>query len=222
MCKDIREDLLKENIDYTYLSLISSKTNIGVIGGGKVGYIKSKNFLAKKCNVEVLALEFIREFENLDNIKLIKNSYYKDFIKDKHIIVIATNDRSVNQKIKKDCEESYKIYIYAEDYTESMAIAPVQRNLNNISFAVNTNYGNPKGSLIISEKVLETLREYDEFIGYSSLIRKSAKNIEDNKNDIINFVCSEDFKYICEKKKDRVVLEMFFGREMLNKIYKNL
>ncbi len=222
MFKDIRENILKENIDYTYLSLISKKTNVGVIGGGKVGYIKAKNFLSKNCNVEVLSLDFTKDFEELKNIKLIKNSYYKDFIKNKHIIVIATNNSILNQEIKKDCEEAYKIYIYVEDYIESMAIAPVQRNLNNISFAVNTNYGNPKGALMIAKRVEEILQEYNDFIGYSSLIRNSAKKINESKNDIINFVCSEDFKYIYEKKKDKIVLEMFFGKEVLNKIYKDL
>ena len=222
MFKDIRENILKENIDYTYLSLISKKTNVGVIGGGKVGYIKAKNFLSKNCNVEVLSLDFIKDFTELNNIKLIKNSYYKDFIKNKHIIVIATNNSILNQEIKKDCEEAYKIYIYVEDYIESMAIAPVQRNLNNISFAINTNGGNPRGALMIAKKVEEVLQEYDDFIRYSSLIRKSAKKINESKNDIINFVCSEDFKYIYEKNKDKIVLEMFFGKEVLNKIYKDL
>ena len=222
MFKDIRENILKENIDYTYLSLISKKTNVGVIGGGKVGYIKAKNFLSKNCNVEVLSLDFIKDFTELNNIKLIKNSYYKDFIKNKHIIVIATNDSILNQEIKKDCEEAYKIYIYVQDYMESMAIVPVQKNLNNISFAVNTNRGNPKGSLMIAKKVEEVLQEYDDFIGHSSLIRKSAKTINESKNDIINFVCSEDFKYMYEKKKDKIVLEMFFGKGVINKIYKDL
>lgn len=222
MCKDIREDIFKESINYAYLSLISTKINVGVIGGGKVGYIKAKNFLAKNCNVEVLSLDFINNFENLENVNLIKNSYYEDFINNKHIVIIATNDKDLNERIKKDCDKAYKIYIYAEDYLEGIAIAPVQRSLNNISFAINTNYGNPRGSLILAEKIMEVLKEYDEFIGVSSLIRKSAKEISGKKSDIINFVCSEDFKYIYEKKKDKLVLEMFFGKEIINKIYSNL
>lgn len=222
MCKDIREDIFKESINYAYLSLISTKINVGVIGGGKVGYSKAKNFLAKNCNVEVLSLDFINNFGNLENVNLIKNSYYKDFINNKHIVIIATNDKDLNERIKKDCDKAYKIYIYAEDYLEGIAIAPVQRSLNNISFAINTNYGNPRGSLILAEKVMEVLNEYDEFIGVSSSIRKSAKEISENKSDIINFVCSEDFKYIYEKKKDKLVLEMFFGKEIINKIYSNL
>ena len=222
MFKNTGEDISKGDIDYTYLSLISNKINIGIIGGGKVGYIKSKNFIAKRCNVEVLSLDFIEDFSNLENVKLIKGNYYKDFINDKHIIIIATNDSLLNQKIKKDCEEAYKIFIFVDNALESLAIAPVQRSLNNISFAVNTNYGNPKGSLMISEKVNEVLKEYDEFIGFSSSIRNSAKTINDKKKDIINFVCSEDFKYIYEKKKDKIVLEMFFGKEVLSEIYKDL
>jgi len=222
MHEDIRKDISKGSIEYTYLSIMSNKFNVGVIGGGKVGYIKSKNFLLKKCNVEVLSLNFIDDFKHIKNIKLIKKGYYKEFIKDKHLVIIATDNKDLNLRIKKDCEEAYKIYIFAEDYLNSMAISPVQRNLNNISFAVNTNYGNPKGSLMVAEKTIETLKKYDDFIGYSSLIRKSAKNIEEHKKQIIDFVCSEDFKYIYEKKKDKIVIEMFFGEEVLNKIYKNL
>lgn len=222
MCKNTRKDISKEDIDYTYLSLISKKLNVGIIGGGKVGYIKCKNFLSKKCNVEVLSLNFIDEFKSLSNVKLIHNSYYKEFIMNKHLIVIATNDKSINNIIKNDCEEFYKIYIFAEDYLESMAIAPVQRNLKNISFAVNTNHGNPKGSLLLSEKIIDTLKDYDEFVGYSSTIRSEAKIIKEHKKDIINFVCSEDFKYFYDKKKDEIIIEMFFGKEILNKLYKKL
>ncbi len=222
MYKNIRKDISKEEIEYTYLSLISNKLNVGIIGGGKASYIKCKNFLSKKCNVEVLALDFIDEFNNLMDVKLIHNSYYKEFIRDKHLIVIATNDKNINNEIKKDCEESYKIYIFAENYLESMAIAPVQRSLKNISFAINTNHGNPNGSLLLAQKIIETLSEYDDFIGYSSLIRGKAKILKEYKKDIIKFVCSEDFKYIYDKKKDKLVIEMFFGKKILNKLYKNL
>ena len=71
-------------------------------------------------------------------------------------------------------------------------------------------------------KIIDKLKEYDDFIGYSSLIRSKAKTIIEYKKDIIDFVCSEDFKYIYDKKKDKVVIEMFFGKEILNKLYKNL
>lgn len=222
MYGDLTKDISKEELSYTYLSIISNKLKIGIIGGGKAAYIKVKNFLSKGCLVEVLALDFIDEFFKLENLKIIKSSYNRDFIKDKHIIIIATNDNEINLEIKKHCEEEYKIYIYAEDYIKGMAIAPVQRESENISFAVSTKLGNPKGSLMVAEKIKSIINEYDDFIKFSSKIRKNAKDIIEFKDNIINFACSEDFKYIYEKKKDKLVLEMFFKEEIINKIYNNL
>lgn len=219
MYKDIRKDILQEGLEYTFLSVMSQKLRVGIIGGGKVGYIKGKNFALKGCIVEVLSLDFIEEFYRLKNINLIKGSYNKDFLRDKHLIIIATDDYNKNLEIKKDCDEEFKIYIFAADYLSGMAVAPVQRELDNISFAVNTKHGNPKGSIMIANKVFDVLKEYDNFIGYSTTIREKAKFVLENKNKIIEFVCSEDFKYIYEKGKDKLVIELFFGKEIVSKIY---
>ena len=77
MYKDIRKDILEEGLEYTFLSVMSQKLRVGIIGGGKVGYIKGKNFALKGCIVEVLSLDFIEEFYRLKNINLIKGSYNK-------------------------------------------------------------------------------------------------------------------------------------------------
>ena len=75
MYKDIREDIYKEKLVYTYLSFISQKLRVGIIGGGKAGYLKSKSFLSRGCRVEVLSINFIDEFYSLKDIKLIKGEY---------------------------------------------------------------------------------------------------------------------------------------------------
>lgn len=216
------KNISKEELSYTYLSIISNKLRIGVIGGGKAAYIKVKNFLSKGCLVEVLSLEFIDDFSKLKNVKIIKGSYNRNFIKDKHLIIIATSNNEINLEIKKHCEEDFKIFIYAEDYLKGMAIAPVQRESENISFAVSTKLGNPKGSLILAKRIKDVINEYDDFIKFSASLRKNAKDIKEVKEAIISFVCSEDFKYIYEKKKDKLVLEIFFDKDVIDKIYNNL
>lgn len=222
MCKDIREDISREDINYTYLAIKSKKLRVGIVGGGRAGFIKTKSFLSKGCYVEVLALDFIKEFASLENVALIKGEYKSNFIKDKHLIIIATSDKDLNIKIKEECEEEFKLYIFAEDYRKSMVITPIQRNLNNITFALNTKSGNPKGALMLCDKILNVAKGYDKFILYSSLIRRNAKDLEEIKNELINFVCNEDFKFIYEKEKDKLVLEMFYGKEVLKKIFKDL
>lgn len=221
MHKDIERNIPKENIEYTYLSIISKKLNVGIVGGGKASYIKAKSFLNKGCTVEVLSLDFIEEFYDLNNVTLINESYNKRFIKNKHLVIIATNNNEKNLEIKKDCDDEFKLYIFASDFSEGTAITPVQKELENISFAINTKNGNPKGSLMIANKVMNLLEGYDDFIGYSSYVREQAKSLKENKKEIIDFVCSEDFYYIYTKGKEKIVLEMFFGIKLINEIYKN-
>ena len=48
MHKDIREDIHRENLEYTMISLFSSKINVLVIGAGKAALIKTKAFLSYK------------------------------------------------------------------------------------------------------------------------------------------------------------------------------
>lgn len=219
MYEYIGENILEKTLEYTYISIMSSKLRVGIIGGGKVGYLKGKNFSEKGCIIEVLSLSFVEEFYNLKNTKLIKGDYNKKFLDDKHLIIIATDNENKNLEIKRDCEEKFKIYIFTPNYLKGIAVSPVQRELDNISFAVNTKRGNPKGALMLSNKIFELLNNYDAFIGYSSILREKAKLIEDSKKKIIEFICSEDFKFIYEKGKDKVVMELFFGREIINKIY---
>lgn len=219
MYEDIGENIQGETLEYTYISMMSSKLRVGIIGGGKVGYLKCKNFYKKGCKVEVLSLSFIDEFYSLENIKLINGSYNKEFLDDKHIIVIATDNHKKNLEIKRDCENKSKIYIFAPNYLKGIAVSPMQGDLNNISFAINTKSGNPKGAIMLSNKISDLLNNYDDFIGYSSILREKAKLIENNKKQIIDFICSENFKFIYEKGKDKLVMELFFGEEIVSKIY---
>ena len=61
MYEDNRKDIYDEGIDYSYISLISSKLRVGIIGGGKAGAIKTKHFVNNKCYVEVLSHTFSEE-----------------------------------------------------------------------------------------------------------------------------------------------------------------
>ena len=64
MQKDNREDILSE-INYTSISLISSKISVGIVGGGKAGFIKAKSFCEKGCSVTVISEAFIQEFNDI-------------------------------------------------------------------------------------------------------------------------------------------------------------
>lgn len=220
MSKDIRENIQTREIEYTYLALMPKKLRVGIIGGGKAGLIKAKNFIKKGCYVEILSKTFLEELINIENNNIVLNrkAYNKDFIKDKHIIILALNDEKIRKEIIRHCEEEFKIFIDCSNFKDGMAVVPVQRETSNISFALNTKIGNPKGAVIVAEAAIKTLKEYNSFIEYSGLIRNKVKKLEQYKKEIIDFISTEDFKFIWEKDKGKLVLRMFFEQDIINQL----
>lgn len=55
MDRNNRENIYDEGIEYSYISLISKKLRVGIVGGGKAGTIKARHFVRNKCCVEVIS-----------------------------------------------------------------------------------------------------------------------------------------------------------------------
>lgn len=196
--KDIQTEALEE-IDYTYISLMSQKIRIGVIGGGKGGQIKTHHFVNNKCRVDVLAKKFSDELielskENSEYLTLIDEEFNIEFLKDKHIVVIASSDEELNNLIRKYCEENYKIYIDATDFIKGMGVIPAERSSRTMNFALNTKKGNPKGAVLMCNKIKNYISAYDDFIELTGRIRNNAKEFEEYKKDILSYIYSSEFE----------------------------
>lgn len=221
MDEDNRKDICDEGIDYSYISLISKKLRVGIIGGGKAGAIKTKHFVNNKCYVEVLSNAFEEEIIELSNtfkdrLRLKNEELSFQFLRDKHIIIIALEDETIKGKVKLYCEENYKIYIDSSNFTDGMGVVPVQRSTENITFALNTKYGNPKGAVLVSNKVKNLLEEYDEFMKYVGIIRNRAKTLPKYKKKIISFVNNEEFKKYFDEGKSESLLKDNFPKEIVD------
>ncbi|SFC76477.1 NAD(P)-dependent oxidoreductase [Clostridium uliginosum] len=226
MSEDNREDFHDEEVEYSFISLLSSKIKVGVIGGGRAGLLKIRHFIKTGCCVEVLSKEFNQDVIDLsknsnDKLKLVKKNFSYDFLKDKHIVLITIDDKSIIDKITNYCEENCKIYIDSSHFINGMGVVPIQRSLKNITFALNTKGGNPKGAVLLSNKVSELLMEYDDFIGFTTRLRNRAKLLLNDKKDIINFIGTEDFKYFYDKGKSDLVLRMYFLQETVEYLIKS-
>lgn len=204
-----------KDIKYSALTLLSSKINVGIIGAGRAGIIKAKHFINKGVHVHILAKEKREEITELiknSYVKLEINKYYKDFILDKHIIIIAVDDEKVAQEIRNDCNELYKIFIDSTNFKEGSAIVPVQRETNNLVIAVNSKGGNPKGSILVANKIKDKVIELDSFIEFTTKIRNEVKNRKDIKKDVLNFIYDDDFIFFFNKNKAEDVLRLFYGK----------
>lgn len=220
MSRDNTEDL-QDELEFIFLSLLSKKLNVGIIGGGKGGLIKARTFLNSGANLWVLSRDFIEEFKELQlqGDRLIKGEYYTDFIKDKHIVLVAVEDLELKKRIKDDCEKTYKIFIDSTSFINGMGLVPAQKQTKNISFSVHTKGGNPKAAMLLLNKSEEEFLKYDEFIGMLNPIRNKAKKLK-RKTEIINFINTEDFKFFYERGYIKEILMLFFDEDDVNYLLK--
>ncbi|MBK5242315.1 NAD(P)-dependent oxidoreductase [Clostridium sp.] len=215
MSKNSRKDILSERIDYTFISLLSNKISVVIIGGGRAGFIKCKSFAEKGCSVTVVSKEFNPSFNDLRNaynVELIKDFYKKSYIEHMHLVVIAVDDKVDNVKIKEDCEKSCKLYLDCSNFKDGLFITPVQRQNKNLSFSIHTKEGNPKASILLADCIYNKLNDYTEFTEYIGGLREKVKKL-DHKNEFMEFVSTEDFMFFYSKGVHESVLNMFYGGE---------
>lgn len=217
MFKNSEEDILNRGVNFSLISVFSKKLRVGIIGAGRGGFIKAKHFFNEGCSVDVLAKEIGEEFKELkgENIKIYIKEYDKSFIKNKHLVIIAIDDKNKKEQIKKDCQEESKIYIDSTEFMEGMGSIPMQKDLKNIVVGINTRGGNPKGSRFIAQKVEEELLKYDDFIGYTTILRNKCKD-SGIKKVLTDFISTEDFFFFYKIKKSNIILKMFFKEKDFN------
>lgn len=211
---------LHGELSYAPITLFGEKLKIGVIGAGRGALIKVRNFYNKGSKIEVLALDFLEDFYkfNGDKVKLIKGNYNKDFILDKHLIIIAIDNDSVINEIKDDCEKLCKIYINSSKFKDGMGVIPVTRESKFITVAVNTKVGNPRGSVMVAESITESLEEFDEYIRLTGEIRNSLFLDKEIKDDLLKFINSSDCKFFYNKNKIFEVFKLFYDEDIVSKI----
>lgn len=220
MPKDNRENIL---LDYAFISMISPKIRVIIIGGGKAGYIKAKSFLKRGYIVSVVSGEFdqrILELMDNDNkngrLNLIRDCYDEKYIKKMHLVIIATDDKNLNQKIKEDCEKYVKIYLYAESFREGQFVTPIELETDNIKVGIHTTVGSPKTSLFLKEKIYDCISEYDDFVNYIGQLRVHIIEKTCNRKlnlEVMNFVNTDDFYFFYRNNKHELILKLFWRDE---------
>lgn len=211
---------LHGELSYAPITLFGEKLKIGVIGAGRGALIKVINFYNKGSNIEVLALDFLEDFYKFDKdkVKLIKGKYNREFLLDKHLIIIAIDDSIVVNNIKKDCEKLHKIYINSSKFKEGMGVVPVTRESKFITVAINTKVGNPRGSVMVAESITKSLQEFDEYIRLTGKIRNSLILDKEIKDDLLKFINSSDCKFFYDKGKIFEVFKLFYDEDIVIKI----
>lgn len=199
-------------IEKQFVTLLSAKINVLIVGGGRAAGIKLNTFANRKCMVWIVSSSFsdyFKRFRNNSRVHMICGEYDKKYIHDKHIVVIATDDIRLNSTIRDDCERSFKVYIDASNPQGGNCILPCQRSTGNIYFGVNTSGVSPRTSIFIADSIKKYISEYDDFVDFTLNIRNNLPFGVERKK-IMEFICSEDFYFFYRKKKADIVIDMFY------------
>ncbi len=221
MHEDFRENIHRGSLNRLMISLLPESLNVLVIGAGRAAFIKANTFLKSGSKVVVVGKDISEDFYKVkdENLKIIKDEYNKTYLKGKHIIIIAIDNEYVMYNIIEDCKSEDKIYINCNDTTKSMGMIPMNISSNEIIIGINTLRGNPKGARFVSNKILNEAKNLDEFIKVTSIIRNNLKNIDCNKNEILDFIISDDFKLAVDKGKEKILLNLFYDNDLVDKLF---
>jgi len=122
--------------------------NILIIGGGNVG-LEKLHFLLKSspnANVEVLAKSFLPEMVELakkHGVHLIQKRFKRKYLKKRHLVIAATNDRELNKKIYTNAKKRYLLANIADspEYCDFYMGGIV--NKGHVKIAISTNGKSP-------------------------------------------------------------------------------
>lgn len=205
----------KENL--AFLSLKTSNLKVLVIGGGKAGYIKVKSFLQKGCTVTLITKDISKEIsqiETYDKLTIINEDFncenHYDLIKKCHLVIIATNNKELNCKIRKLCDDIFRLYIDCTEVEKSLCITPTMGQSEEIIFALHTKDKSPKTSVFLRNILEKEFEKYDDYVKFSVNIRNSLNNLKDKK-EIMDFISSYDFLYMFNKGYGEKILNLFYG-----------
>ncbi len=136
---------------------------ITIIGGGRVAYRKTLNFLAFEGEVTVVSPSFAADFDAVKaRIKMTYEAYEERHIKESFLVVAATDNKSLNTEIGACCKAHGILCNVTSNPALSTFIVPSFIKRGELVISVSTG-GNSPG---LAKKIKKKLEgQYDESYG---------------------------------------------------------
>lgn len=134
------------------------KQPVTIFGGGVVALRKTKKILDYGGSVHCISPEFIEGFEKLACVRCEKAVYEKALLPKKGLVIAATNDSRINQRILLDCESMGILCARVDCGEESDFIFSADRQTKDLIVSVSTKGESPARAKRILN---EMLQQYD-------------------------------------------------------------
>lgn len=157
--------------------------NIYVIGGGKVAYRKVKKLMQCGGKIHIISKTLDPMFDEvMKEIDYIKGAYDDDVIEKATLVIAATNDKKLNERIGIKCKELGILCNVVSDPQLSSYIAPASMRRGSLVISVSTEGKAP----VVAKEICMTLEtQYnDKYADYIEYLCKNRKQcVEKKKNN---------------------------------------
>ncbi len=185
-----------------------------VIGGGGVGTRRAIKFLLAGANVRVLSLDFSNElirYAEQGRVELIRGDAHNEELLRRNIewadlVVIATNDPSINAKVRELARELRRFFNDATNAEETEVVVPFEGEINGIRIAVTTEGLSGIIARRTLNKVMNMLREDGELMNMArvwyavkSKIKEVVGDVRDRLSLYMELDSDEKFNELARK-----------------------
>jgi precorrin-2 dehydrogenase / sirohydrochlorin ferrochelatase len=195
------------NANYPIMLRLDGK-KVVIVGGGKVAVRKVNGLLESGARIVVISPEGMDELNQLaaaGEIDWQRKSFSEEDIHDAFLIFAATNDKKINQLVKKAANE-HQLVTIVDDPEGSDFHVPAQMQRGRLSIAVSTGGASPMLASEICEQLEQTFDEsYKDYLEFLYSTRKwILKEVEDPsiKRELLTAIISPDFFHSNDREED--------------------
>ena len=139
------------------VSIDLNNKNVLIIGAGKIALRKVETLLNYNCNIIVITKDILEEkfleLEKNNKIKILKNQEFEEkFLEDTFLVVSATDNKELNDKISKLCiSKNILVNNITSKNDMNVRFASIYEK-DDVQIAISAN-GNPKKAVEIKNKI---------------------------------------------------------------------
>ena len=132
-----------------------------VFGGGKIATRRIKALLKEEALVTCISLDLSEDLKSLasDHLSIQQKKYESSDLEKMILVIAATNNKDINERIKKECERQEILCSRSDCYEDSDVIFPCVIRRGRLTLSVCTEGASPS----LTKEIVKSLSEqYDE------------------------------------------------------------
>lgn len=123
-----------------------------IAGGGRIALRKARKFKQAGALITVIAPQILEKLQNLADNAFLRPACEQDISTDFQMMLIATDNRDLNNKLAKSCKKNNIFFSRCDDYTESDFFSCTDLNFDSISISIFSG-GVPETSKFLRKKI---------------------------------------------------------------------